>query len=172
MLARIAATTLAVFLATASQASTQTVASIADVIRTFGNYCIGTDGKAEKAEAAIMQLQLPPGAASVAPSRGGVSLGIDMGQSLKLGIEMEPGGLVRVCDVRAEVDNIAGLFALLRTTYNIGGTLGDYDVGNKEWAEIQTPGGTKMSGNFIFSPAEPQAADKHGAVRLTLLPAD
>lgn len=172
MIIRVAATTLAMLLAAASQASTQTIASAADVIKTFGSYCIGTDAKSANAEAAIMQLQLPPGAASVTPSRDGVTVGIDMGKSLRLGIEMEAGGVVRVCDVRAEVDNVAGLFSLLRTTYNLGGALADYDVGNKEWAEIETPDGTRMTGNFTFSPADPQAAERHGAIRLTLLPAE
>lgn len=169
---RVAATALAMLAATASQASPQTMASAAEVIKAFGSYCIGTDAKSANAEAALMQLQLPPGAASVSPSRDGVTVGIDMGKSVKLGIEMEAGGLVRVCDVRAQVDNVAGLFALLRVTYNLGGALADYDVGNKEWTEIATPDGTRMTGNFTFAPADPHAAQTAGAVRLTLLPAE
>ena len=140
-----------------------------EAIRALHTYCLETDARTAKAETAITALKLPTEAIQLSPNPQGVSLRLDLGGGAKLDIDLETSGQVRACTLRAALSNTKATFIELQKLLQVGGNVEDYEPGNKEWIELGTPGGAKVSMLITFAIRQTLAGESRGTMTATVM---
>lgn len=142
----------------------------ADAVKTLSTYCLETDAKTAKAEALITALKLPGEAILLTNARNGVSVKLELGGGARLDVDMEGSGQVRACTLRAELADAKATFLELQRSLQVGGNVEDYEPGNKEWIDLVTRGGTRVSMHVAFSVTPTVSGETRGVMTATVMP--
>lgn len=168
--ARIAASAGLLLCSTAFASGLGPAMAPAEAVTALSSYCLETDAKTAKAEAAITALRLPAEAIVLSNARNGVSLKLDLGGGARLDVDMEGSGHVRACTLKAELSDAKATFLELQKRLQVGGNVEDYEPGNKEWTDLVTPGGTKVSMHVSFAVTSTVSGETRGQMTATVMP--
>lgn len=142
----------------------------AEAVKALSTYCLETDAKTAKAEAVITALKLATQSIQLANSPDGVSLRLELGGGGRLAVDLESSGQVRACTLRAELSDARATFLELQKRLQVGGNVEDYEPGNKEWTDLVTPGGAKVSMHVAFSVTPTVSGETRGIMTATVMP--